>query len=53
MVFIPISGKELLKPLEFPKGVFGYVNEVTFGKPLCCPENQPCDQRAGISAPFL
>ena len=36
-VFIPISGPELLKPLEFPKkchkGIFCSVQAVTFGKP--------------------
>ena len=37
MVFITVSGTELLKSLEFPKGesykvVFCYVNEMTFGK---------------------
>ena len=37
LVFIPISGPELLKPLEFPKkchkGIFCSVHAVTFGKP--------------------
>ena len=39
MVFIPVPGTELLKPLNFlsvksNKGVFCYVNEVTLGKHL-------------------
>lgn len=36
LVFIPVAGTELLKPLDFlsvesGKGVFCYVNKVTFG----------------------
>ena len=49
LVFILVSGTELLKTLELPKckGAFCSVNKVTFGKHpgmgTGCQRNQPCD----------
>ena len=47
LVFIPISGTELLKPLEFPATKVSFVSQVTFGKQLRvgpgCQEKQSCD----------
>ena len=46
LVFVPISGTELLKLLKFPndKDAFCYINEMTTGAYWAdCQENQPCD----------
>lgn len=63
LVFVPFSGTELLKLREFisdesDKGVFCYVNEITYGFHLGmgpgCQEIQPCDWRVGnFSITFL
>lgn len=51
LIIGPISGTELLKPLEFPKwdsdkGIFCYVDEVAYGPHLRMEAggmgNQPC-----------
>lgn len=52
MVFIPVSGRELLKSLEI---VFCGVNEVTFRKPLrlgALKVSQSYDSRIGTSSPI-
>ena len=51
MVFIPVSGTELLKSLEM---VFCDVNEVTFRKPIrlgALKVSQSYDSRIGTSSP--